>query len=113
MNRRAFLGAAAALGTLPTNASGEVEADDVEFPEAASERVATRQAHASVELPNEWGEADLSVTGEWLDDEPGHVTLSFSLDVASVQVSVDGDEARAFAAEIEEAARFAQEGPDR
>lgn len=113
MNRRTFLGAAAALGTLPTAASAEVEVDGTEVPDAASERVATREAHASVDLPNEFGEADLSVTGEWLDDEPGHVTLSFSLDVASVQVSVDGDEARAFAAEIEEAARFAQEGPDR
>jgi hypothetical protein len=112
MNRRGFLGAAAALGTLPATTSGEVKADD-DAPTAATERVATREAHASVDLPNEFGEADLSVQGEWLDDEPGHVTLSFSLDVASVQVSVDGDEARAFAAEIEEAARFAEEGPDR
>jgi hypothetical protein len=111
MNRRTFLGAAAALGTLPATTTGEVEADDA--PTAATDRVATREAHASVDLPNEWGGADLSVTGEWLDDEPGHVTLSFSLDVASVQVSVDGDEARAFADELREAARFVEEGPDR
>jgi len=113
MNRRTFLGAAAALGTLPAGTAAGLEADSDDLPEAAQQTVASREAHASVDLPNEWGDADLSVTGEWLDDEPGHVTLSFSMGVADVQVSVDGDEARAFAAEIEAAAAFAEEGPDR
>lgn len=56
------------------------------------------------------GTAAVRVSRYWLDDEPGGVEITATVDGADVTLGLDPAEARAFAEQVAEAARFAEEG---
>jgi hypothetical protein len=69
-------------------------------------------AQTDVDAPAFRGEADLSVHGEWLDDEPGHVSIKFSVQGLEAYISLSPADAEQLAAKIRSAAAYA-EGEDR
>ena len=113
MERRTFLGAAAAAAALPTSKVALEERPDVDVASGngcSTARFSKRSdVWSDVEILSH-GDDDstsVSVFGEWLDDEPGHVTLHVTNDFVSLRASVDPDEARELAADLEAAAAHA------
>ena len=112
MDRRAFLGAAAAVAALPSTAGGETDGGDLG---SAVERFPTRgDVWSAVEFRQHGFDenADLVVVGQWFDDEPGYVEVNFSNQFARLTVAIDPDEARGLARDLLEAADHAEEGAD-
>jgi len=72
----------------------------------------TSDVFASVAARDVDDASTLSVRGYWYDDEPGTVEVSVRVGEAEVAVSLAPEQARAFAHQLGEAARYADEGAD-
>ena len=75
---------------------------------AATATLGEESAWMHVQAPDADGRAPIRVQGEWLDDEPGHVTISTSADGYAFQFSLDPADARALAAKLRSAASYAE-----
>lgn len=120
MNRRTFLGAAAAALSLP--ASGEAAADapdvevteDAEYEAGAADVKRTTGASAILELPEAFDEdAEVSAKGYWGWGEDPHVEVSANTDLAALTLALSPEDARAFAADLRLAATHAEQGDAR
>ncbi|AXG11657.1 hypothetical protein [Haloplanus rubicundus] len=80
---------------------------------AALTTVGTAPAWKYLDLQGIDGRGPVKVRGQWLDDEPGTVEIEAKLDGAHLTLAFEPDRARAFAEQIVEAARFAEEGGGR
>lgn len=104
---------------MTANKSTPEERENVSEGQSSSERdaettdIGSAKAWTSIETPSlSEAHGPIDVKGEWLDDEPGGVHLSASVDGGRVIISLDPEEAKALAAKISSAATYA-EGGDR
>lgn len=115
MNRRKFLGAAAALASLPANgAAGGPENDQETAPDSAVIPQSERENLWASFYPREFraGEtASMRIRSEWLDDEPSAVLVSISDDWGELTLAYSPDEARQMAEDLTAAAATAEDGP--
>jgi len=75
---------------------------------AAITTLGEEAAWLHIHAPDADGRAPIRVQGEWLDDEPGHVTLSTSADGYGLQLSLEPDDARSLASKLTRAASYAE-----
>lgn len=100
----------------PTPHDGETIADE-QFTEyapdglgARRQRTGSTRGEAIVDAGVRDGTTALQVDGYWLDDEPASVEIATRVDGADVRLSLSPDDAREFAEQVAQAARFAKEG---
>ena len=117
MERRTFLGAAAAVAALSTSAGSAADRAEVSTDTDLGTSMARFPSRGEVWSDVEFKQhgldeaAELRVAGSWLDDEPGHVDVHFSNRFAHLTISVGPDEAREVARDLLEAAEHAESGP--
>jgi hypothetical protein len=75
---------------------------------AAMTTLGYERAWLHVQAPNADGRTPIRVQGEYLDDEPGHVTLSTTAEGYGLQLSLDPADARALASKLNSAASYAE-----
>lgn len=118
MERRAFLGAAAALAALPDLQSGDGESRVAGPAESVTEDRLSAGSMSGVWTAAELGElvdeeSSVSVSGWNYDDEdPSHVMMHVTQQVVGLSLSLSPERARELAADLEAAADHAA-GEDR
>lgn len=117
LGRRTFLGAAAALATLPaTGAASSADAPEWDGPKdgAANRRQAKHTDVWACFRPTQFPHgpnAEVTINAEWLDDEPGVVEWIIDDECGEFGLAFDPERARQIAEDLMQAAADAEDGP--